>query len=260
MAFAPAKRVIWGMMKRLFLMAVAALALALPARAETPSRDCLAAIKAAVQRHRADRVPDDCWRMGPLKLGMSEMQARTLLGQPDASRVFTANYRRRKYALDQLLYVYPRNLKNWLRLGPARQQDFHPVTLRLAFYKEALVALTVRNDVRIAAPACVPKTAGRYFERKGVDFPYGFHGLTLGAAMDSVQPRFGRFAGQTNTYFYWPVPLAVGGAAKVVSIDIATGMAFVNRGAPPDFQLHLDPKSCFITGYAVQAAPGLPGR
>lgn len=243
-------------MRQIGLGFVLVLALASPAFAETQSRDCLGAIKAANMRHRADMVPPDCWRMGPLRIGMKQQQARLLLGTPDASRDFAATYRRRRFDVTQLLYVYPRNLRNWLRLAPSRQQDFHPVTVRLSFFKDALVAITVRNDVRVSAPPCTPLHRGRYFERREPEFPYGFHGLTLGAPMASVGPRFGRFTGQTNTHFYWPVPLAVGGEGAVSSIDIASGMAFVNRGSPPDFRLKLDAAGCHITGYTVQAAPG----
>ena len=88
-------------------------------------------------RHRADKVPADCWRMGPLHLGMTGVQLRTLLGKPDASQNLATTYRRRKYPVTQLFYVYPRNLKNWLRLAPARQTDFHPVTLQLSLFKDA---------------------------------------------------------------------------------------------------------------------------
>lgn len=152
-----------------------------PAMAETPSKSCLAAIKAATTRHKPGDVPADCWRMGPLHLGMNMVQARTLLGAPGASENFTVSYRRRKLAVTQLLYVYPRNLQNWLRLAPARVADFHPVTLRLDFTKDALVAISVGDTAHIAAPPCKPSVTRRFFVRKGLDFPYGFHGLTLGA-------------------------------------------------------------------------------
>src|SRR5579872_2237907 len=112
------------MIKRLCLVLAVGFALALPALtipvwAETPSQKCLAAIKAANAIRKPGKVPADCWRMGPLHLGMNAVQARTLLGAPDASQDFVLTYRRRKVAVRQLLYVYPRNLRSWLRLAPA---------------------------------------------------------------------------------------------------------------------------------------------
>jgi hypothetical protein len=230
------------------------LVLAAPAWAETPSQNCLSAIKAADARHRADKVPADCWRMGPLHLGMRLDQLRTLLGNPDASQTLNLTYRRRKYPVTQLLYVYPRNLKNWLKLAPARMGDFHPVSVRLSFSGDALVAMTVRNAVRMTYETCKPSTPGPRFVHKGVDFPYGFHGLTLGASLADVQARFGRFAAKQAAN-YWPVPLAVSGNPNVEAIDIAQGMAFAGRSSAPDFRLKLDPGSCFVTGYTLAPGP-----
>ena len=63
-------------------------ALTMPAGAETPSQRCLAAIKAANATRMPGKVPADCWRMGPLHLGMNLAQARTLLGASDAVQDF----------------------------------------------------------------------------------------------------------------------------------------------------------------------------
>lgn len=229
-----------------------------PARAETPSRSCLAAIHGAIAHHKPDAVPGDCWRMGPLHLGMSLDQARTLIGAPDASQTMPVSYRRKLIPVTQFLYVYPRNLKNWLRLAPARLADFHPDTLRLDFSRDALVAIGVGNAANLAAPPCKPSGLGRGFVRKGVDFPYGFHGLTLGAALASVEPRFGKFTGGNRMHdfhVYLPVPLLIEGKDTVSGIRIASGAPFEARGNMPDFQLGLDPRSCFVTGYALT-----PGR
>ena len=230
------------------------LALAAPAWAETPSKDCLSAIKAANARHRADKVPADCWRMGPLHLGMASAQLRSLLGKPDASQNLATTYRRRKYPVTQLFYVYPRNLKNWLRLAPARQTDFHPVTLQLSLFKDAVVAISVGTTARVAAPACTPRIQGHVFVRRGVDFPYGFHGLTLGAPVASVEARFGRFSSSNASHDfgnYWPVPFSVTGEDRVSDLQLATGMAFASAGGIPDFHLTLGPRSCFVTGYTL---------
>jgi hypothetical protein len=192
--------------------------------------------------------------MGPLHLGMTRAQLRTLLGQPGASQNLILSYRRRKYPVTQLFYVYPRNLKNWLRLAPARQADFHPVTLQLSLFKDAVVAIGVSDTARSAATACTPSIQRHAFVRGGVDFPYGFHGLTLGAPLASVAARFGRFASSNNSHDfgnYWPVPLSVDGDDMVSGIQFATGMAFATIGGIPDFHLQLDPRSCFVTGYTL---------
>jgi hypothetical protein len=237
---------------------LAALALGAPAMAETPSRTCLAVIKAANVRHRAEAVPDDCWRMGPLRLGMTMVQARALLGAPGLSQPLTVTYRRRKFPITRLFFVYPRNLRNWLRLAPARLTDFRPITLRLDFSKDALVALRIDDSARITPPPCRPSAPGHSFVHKEADFPYGFHGLTLDSPLSSVVTRFGRFASggnAGNSSNYWPVPLSVDGKDKVSGIEIATGMAFTGRGGMPEFQLQLDPRSCFVTGYVLAPAP-----
>ena len=234
---------------------LAVLALAAPALAETPSTTCLAAIKAATARHKADKVPADCWRMGPVHLGMNMVQARTLLGTPGASQNFTITYRRRKVPVTQLLYVYPRNLRNWLKLAPSRVPDFHPITLRLDFSKDALVAISLGAVAGVAVSPCTPKVQRRGFVRSGQDFPYGFHGLTLGASLASVEQRFGKFAGRaTDLHVYLPVPFLVEGSDMVSGLRIATGPPFEARGDMPNFQLKQDPRSCLVTGYTL--APG----
>jgi hypothetical protein len=239
-----------------FVILLAALTPAPPAMAETASRTCLAVIKAANVRHRVEAVPDDCWRMGPLHLGMTMVQARAVLGVPGLSQERSVSYRRRKFPITRLFYVYPRNLRNWLKLAPARLADFHPVTLRLDFSKEALVAIRIDDSGGIAPPPCRPSGPGHSFVHKEADFPYGFHGLTLDAPLSGVVTRFGRFASaSSNSSNYWPVPLSVDGKDKVSGIEIATGMAFTGGGGMPEFRLQLDPRSCFVTGYVLAPAP-----
>jgi hypothetical protein len=243
------------MIKAVCLGFLAMLALMMPALAETPSTTCLAAIKAATARHKDDKVPGDCWRMGPVHLGMNMAQARTLLGTPGASQNFTIAYRRRQIPVTQLLYVYPRNLRNWLKLAPSRVPDFHPITLRLDFSKDSLVAISLGAIARVTVPPCKPSVQRRGFVRSGQDFPYGFHGLTLGAPIASVEQRFGKFAGRaSDLHVYLPVPFLVEGRNTVLGLRIATGPPFEARGDAPDFQLKLDPRSCFVTGFAL--APG----
>ena len=242
------------MMKRIFPGLIAALVLAVPALAETPSKTCLAAIKTANARHRAAAIPADCWRMGPLRLGMNLAQARTLLGAPSASQTLTITYRRKKIPMTRLFYVYPRNLTNWLKLAPARQADFHPITLKLDFSKDALVAVAVGHAAHIVPPPCKPSAPGRGFVHKDADFPYGLHGLTLGAKLTDVEARFGKFASSNaakDFHIYWPVPLSVEGKDTVSGFRIATGAPFESGGGTPDFQLTLDPRSCFVTGYVL---------
>ena len=52
---------------------------------------------------------------------------------------------------------------------------------------------------------------------------------------------------------YWPVPIAIGGRDSIGALEIASGMAFVNKGGAPLFQLRRDPRSCLVTGYTVSA-------
>ena len=244
-------------MKRFCLGLIALLALAAPAGAETPSKTCLAAIKTANARHKPDAVPADCWRMGPLRMGMTFAQTRTLLGGPGASRALSVTYRRRKFPVTRLFYVYPRNLKNWLRLAPSRQADFHPLILKLDFSGDALVAISVDDSARVEAPPCQVSAPGHSHARKPADFPYGFHGLTLGAPISSVVARFGKFVSwnaSRDFFNYWPVQLSVDGDTLVTGIRIASGPAFEAGGGLPDFQLQLDPRSCFVTGYTLAPA------
>ena len=242
-------------MKRIFLGSAILLLLGAPALAETPSLKCVADIQAANKRHGVPPVPVDCWRIGPLRLGMTQVQTRTFLGAPDASSDFTLSYRRKKVPVTRQLYVYPRNLRNWLKLAPAK--DFHPVTLKLDFSKGALVALGVDTEARLTPPACKPSRPGRGFVRSGLDFPYGLHGMTLGAPLSSVEARFGRFAGGNTAHdfhIYWPVPLSVDGKATVTGFRMASGAPFESGGGEPDFALTLDPRSCFVTGYVLKAS------
>lgn len=239
----------------LAVLALTAPILVKPALAETPSTTCLAAIKAATARRKADKVPADCWRLGPVHLGMNMAQARTMLGTPGVSQNFTIAYRRRKIPVTQLLYVYPRNLRNWLKLAPSKVADFHPVTLRLDFSKDALVAISVGAIAGVQRPPCTPSVQRQAFVRSGENFPYGFHGLTLGASIPSVAQRFGKFTGRaSDLHVYLPVPFLVEGRTAVSGLRIATGAPFEARGDMPDFQLKLDPRSCLVTGFVL--APG----
>ena len=226
-----------------------------PAFAETQSKDCLAAISKANAHHKADAIPADCWRMGPLRLGMSPIQAGALLGTPGAREDLTVTFRRRGYPMTRFYYAYPRNLKNWLRLAPAQIKDFHPVSIRLDFSKDMLVAISVDDTMRLDRPPCIPTAPGHAFVHRPADFPYGFHGLTLGAKLADVEARFGKFAASNaahDFHQYWPVPLSLNGASKVEGIRIASTLPFAAGGGIPDYQLTLDPKSCFITGYALK--------
>jgi len=254
------KHDIQSVMKRIFL-GIAVLAglgapvLSTPTWAETPSVKCVAEIQAANKRHGVPPVPIDCWRIGPLRLGMTGVQTRTFLGAPDASSDFTLSYRRRKIPVTRQLYVYPRNLRNWLKLTPAHPGDFHPVTLKLDFSKGALVAIGVDTEARLTPPPCKPSSPGRSFVRGGMDFPYGLHGMTLGAPLTSVEARFGRFASANaahDFHLYWPVPLSVDGKDNVRGFRMATGAPFESGGEEPEFALTLDPRSCFVTGYILK--------
>jgi hypothetical protein len=242
-------------MKRIVLMVAALLLWAAPAMAETPSKTCVADIQAAAKSRRAPPVPLDCWRLGSIKLGMTMMQTRTYLGMPGATREFTLRYRRRKIPVTRQLYVYPRNLRSWLKLAPARQQDFHPVTLKLDFSKGVLVAIGLDTEAKIMPPPCKPSVPGRAFVRAGQDFPYGLHGMTLGAPISSVTERFGKFARNNRAqdfHTYLPVPLSVDGKDAVTGFRMASGPPFESGGVSPNLIPTLDPRSCFVTGFVIR--------
>jgi hypothetical protein len=243
-------------MKQLLLGIVVVLGLTAPVWAETPSKTCLANIVAANnKKYHGPAVPLDCWRIGSVKMGMTMLQTHTFLGAPDAGNDFTLAYRRRQVAVTRQLYVYPRNLRNWLKLVPAPQKDFHPVTLKLDFSDGKLVAIGLDTEARVTPPPCRPSAPGRAFVRGSLDFPYGLHGMTLGAPITSVTGRFGKFTGGNKTedfHIYYPVPLSVDGKETVTGFRMATGAPFESGGATPNFVLTLDPRSCFVTGYVLQ--------
>ncbi len=244
---------IFGAAKKSFWFLIL-LALAAPALAETPSKTCVTMIKAATGKRHASAVPADCWRMGPLRLGMKLALVRTVLGAPDTSQDALLTYRRKKIAMTRLFYVYPRNLANWLRLAPQKETAFHPVTLKLDFSKDVLVAVAVDHDIHITFPPCTPRVGGRGFVQKPAGFPYGFHGLTLGASLASVEDRFGKFASSNaakDFHIYGPLPLSVEGKDAVSGFRFATGAPFESGGGTPEFQLKLDPRTCFVTGYEL---------
>ena len=224
----------------------------------TAETACVTAIKSATAHHRAAMVPDDCWRIGSLTLGMTRRSAERVLGGPLASRTAAVTYRRQKFALTETLYVYPRNLRNWLRLAPQPMDRFSPPTLRLFYWKDALVAISAGDAARVEGADCKPQHPVQAFNRGGTDFPYDFHGVMLGAPLATVAQRFGRFA-SVNTVRaaanYWPVPLAFSGAKTIREITFATGMAFAGVAWEPDFQVQRDPQTCLVTGFALPKAP-----
>lgn len=245
-------------MRRLFpfLVLLGVIAAAWPARAETPSAACVAAIRAADRRHHAAGVPADCWRIGPLTLGMARYAAEAAAGRPDASASLATVYHHRRFALAEAVYVYPRNLGSWLRLVPQAASHFHPPTLRLYYWRDELVAMTAGRDARIDLPACRPTRPVRNFRRGGVDFPYDFHGIALGMPVAKAHAAFGRFASidfKRHAANYWPVPLAFTGRAAIDSIAIATGMAFAEIDRPPVLAARRAQGSCAVEGYTVSA-------
>ena len=244
-------------MKRLVLAALL-LALPLPAWAMTGEAVCVTAFKSATARHLAATVPDDCWRIGPLTLGMTRRAAERTLGSPAATRTASVTYRRQKFALTEMLYVYPRNLRNWLRLAPQPIDRFSPPTLRLFYWKGGLVAISAGNAGKVEGPDCKQAHRAQAFNRGGKDFTYDFHGVALGMTLAAVSQRFGRFANVNtvrDTANYWPVPLAFSGAKGVREITFATGMAFAGVTWEPDFQVQRDPQTCLVTGFAFPKVP-----
>jgi hypothetical protein len=117
------------------------------------------------------------------------------------------------------------------------------------------VAIGVDTGARVTPPPCTPSAPGRAFVRSGRDFPYGLHGMTLGAPLASVEARFGHFTGGNRTqdfHIYSPVPLSVDGKDTVRGFRMATGAPFESGGGEPEFALKLDPRSCFVTGYVLK--------
>ncbi len=189
---------------------------------------------------------------------MTRHAAESMLGVPTALHTATVTYRRQKFPLTAALYVYPRNLRNWLRLAPQPLDRFSPPTLRLFYWKDSLVAIEAGNAARVEGQDCKPSASVQAFSRGGTDFPYDFHGVILGASLATVSQRFGRFASVNTargTANYWPVPLAFSGAKAIGEITLATGMAFAGVMWEPDFQVQRDPRTCLVTGFALPKAP-----
>ena len=139
-------------------------------------------------------------------------------------------------------------------MAPARAQVFHPLTLKLDFSQALLVSIGLDAESQILSPACKPTAPGRAFVRTGQDFPYGLHGMTLGAPISSVRVRFGKFAGRNSSqdfHIYWPVPLSVSGKDTVTGFRMARGSPFESGGRPPNFIPTLDRRNCFVTGYVL---------
>lgn len=244
------------MMKRAFQMMglVAGLLLGAPAPAWADNAACTAAIRGAVA-HRAS-VPAACWRVGPLTLGMTRRAAEEALGPPDQTGRRTILSRRRRTRLDTALYVFPRNLRNWLTLAPAAREDFHPATLRLAYAGDRLTAIAFGRSARIDFPACASRRnpdAG--YQRGDADFPADFNGIGLEASLQQVTAAFGPFATHNRSRDFWtydPLPIAVTGDDRVQEIGIATDAAMVGALGPAHLAASLEPASCRVSGFSVR--------
>lgn len=231
------------------LAVLSLLVLSAPARADNA---CIAAIRGAVG-HRG-KIPADCWRIGPLTLGMTRRVAEDALGPPDLVGSHSQMLRSRRLTFATTLYVFPRNLRKWLALAPAARQDFHFTTLRLAWQADTLVAIAAGRGARIDFPACTPrdKIAAAY-RRGGVDFPADFNGIRLDSDLKEVRAAFG--AGHRNSsgdfLNYWPVPLAFTGDDKVQEIEIAANMTYAGLLGPAHLAATLD-WACRINGFSLR--------
>ena len=80
--------------------------------------------------------------------------------------------------------------------------------------------------------------------------------FVLGASLASVEARFGNFASSNaakDFHIYGPVPMSVEGKDGVTGFRFATGAPFESGGEIPEFQLRLDPRTCFVTGFELNS-------
>jgi hypothetical protein len=233
------------------LFCLAILAATVPAQAQS----CVATIRAAVQG-KSVTVPQRCWRLGPLTLGMTPSGVEAVLGPPDATQPAQGMWQGKYFPAQQAIYVYPREFSSQLKQHPVRPVEFHPQSLGLVYYQNRLREISMGGAGGTYFARCTAPDDKSGPASTPTTFPYSFYGIALGAPRDKVIATFGPFLAHNDSNDFWnywtAVPLSVVGEDTVSSLEFASSLAFTGTSGVVNYIADQDPTTCRIRGFHIK--------
>jgi hypothetical protein len=214
---------------------------------------CRAAIAQEIAGSPASVVPGACWRVGPLRLGMTGDEVEQRLGAP-VERATVAGGDQGQPAYEVRIFAFPRD---W------SAQARHPARLR---FLEVLLAqdhvVRIDNDPGsvVRDGACAGADRAPRIDMGGE--PAGFQpfqvfaGVPVGAPTSDLASRFGRAPASNRPHdwrSYLPVPItfdADPATGRITGFAIAADEASATTAAPVEMTIVRDHQTCRYLGLA----------
>lgn len=221
------------------------------------TQQCRASLAGALAAGRPATVPDACWRLGSLRLGMSSSEVIAALGAPAVRATSTSSATR---DAAHWLYVFRADTVSDLHLHPATHVEVRFVTLALV--ADRLVAIDNDPPAVIRNTECrEPSAANETFVIGGSPEGYRaferFLGYGIGDRLADATATFGRMPGSNDSgdwHSYLPVPLAFGSdpdTGRIVGVSLATDGDNLPMHGRVRVQVLRDTQSCRIAGLAL---------
>lgn len=205
---------------------------------------CERSLTAAFVRQVAGALPQACWRVGPIRLGMTEEEVERRLGAPMA--------RSSRAASMATLYAFPFLGGPLVVNGRARLR-----MAELRFVDERLVAIDNDPPSSATSGACSPGHVRDPLE--GVDLGANagplirIAGIKTGDPLSQLRRRFGRAPAHNRPrdwYNYLPIPLSFTvDRHRISGFEVARDEAALTSTEPePRIYVHREPATCRLTG------------
>jgi hypothetical protein len=167
--------------------------------------DCLSLMRAAVKTAPAHdyataKIPLECWRLGPLRLGMTRAQVEAILGPPDSTGTGKGMWGGEGFTVPMVSYTFrtdpPSKPENPAALGPS-------FALELAYQEDRLVSI---EEAATGFPTCSTLLPTGQ-PKKSMVSPYQFYGIGLGMDIKAAAEKIGSPSRSNggDHFMYWPV-------------------------------------------------------
>jgi hypothetical protein len=205
---------------------------------------CERSLANAVLRQVPGAIPQRCWRVGPIKLGMTEEDVERRLGAPVARSSGAAS--------TATLYAFPFRGGSLVVNGRAR---FRMAELR--FIDKRLIAIDNDPPSTTTSSSCSAEhIRGRL---DGVDLAaragplLRIVGTGVGEPLSQLRKRFGRAPARNRSsdwYNYLPIPLSFDvDGNRITGFEVARdGAALTSERPEPKVYLQRVPATCELTG------------
>lgn len=213
------------------------------ARGGSTSSNCERSLATAVLRQEPGAIHQSCWRVGPIKLGMTEGDVERRLGTPVA--------RSSGVASTAMLYAFPFLGGSLVVNGRAR---FRMAELR--FIDKRLIAIDNAPPSKTTSAPCSREHARGPTD--GVDLAASagpllrIVGTGVGDQLSQLRKRFGRSPAPNRSYdwySYLPIPLSFDvDRNRITGFQVARDEAALTSERPePRIYLHRAPATCQLT-------------